>query len=212
MSEPNDLANIQDSRLEEAIQAIQVLTGAASIAEPAFAAVGATVTAALNLITGEARNRRIGVVISSLIEQLKELRDNPLSEEYRKSDEFKILMTTAFQRCQFEASEEKLYLYAAFLAGAIEAPGDASHAERRRFLRIIEQMEWEHVRVLAAYRDGETSVGGVSTSVIKVLNERVGSDMTEDDIQEAVNALLAWVEDSWDSRNVCAKKTSEHPK
>jgi len=61
------------------------------------------------------------------------------SEQYVKTEDFEELLENALRKASEERYEEKRRIFANFLIGAIESPGE-SYDEQIRFLRVLEEL------------------------------------------------------------------------
>lgn len=114
-----------------------------------------------NVLSGLAQDQRMGrvnEVLQGLSNQLKELSQE--SEQYVKTEDFQDLVEETLRRVYRERNEEKRRIYRDFLIGAIQSPGEP-YDEQMRFLRALEQIQPDHIRVLRALMqetDPETNV------------------------------------------------------
>jgi hypothetical protein len=97
-------------------------------------------------------------------------------EEYVRSEEFEDLLDRTLRQVTAERHRGKLRLYAAFLAGAIESPGEPYH-EQLRMLRTIDELQPDHMRIIRAMLEAPGQESGryqsMSGSILRVLQRRV---------------------------------------
>ncbi len=127
-----------------------------------------------NVLSGLASDRRMNrviEVIGGLGERVREL--SSASSEYVQSDDFEDILTETLSRVYRARSDEKRRMYRDFLIDAIQSPG-APYDEQLRFLRTLEELQPDHIRVLKAY-DQEPdpappySIGSVGRSLTERL-------------------------------------------
>jgi hypothetical protein len=103
------------------------------------------------VLSGVATGRRLGrvrEVLEGVAEDLRHFKSE-VSENYVKTDEFHELLENTLRRAADERAEEKRRLYRAFLTKAITS-GAAAYDEQISVLRVLEQLQVDHVRVLGA--------------------------------------------------------------
>ena len=144
-----------------------------------------------NIINGYVTARklsRVGEVLQGLAEDLADFRSE-VSDQYVKSEDFEDLLEQTMRRVADERNQEKRAAYRAFLADAVQSPGE-SYDEQIRFLRTLEQLQPDHIRVMKALvlpPDPERSQGIIG-STIQTLRERLG-DVSEDRIEDLIQQL-----------------------
>jgi hypothetical protein len=104
-----------------------------------------------NYMAGKANDRKFRRVADELKKLADDMRrvESDIAKQYVKTEEFEDLLEITMQNIAIERSEEKRKLYRAFLANTAASPGEP-WAEKQRFLRTIEEIEPEHVRLLKA--------------------------------------------------------------
>jgi hypothetical protein len=111
-----------------------------------------------------------------------------VNEEYVRSDEFEDLADQTLRRVAMERSEEKRRIYAAFLAGTLTGPGEPYH-EQLRFLRTLEQLQPDHIRVIRAMLQDEPSYASNESTLGAALG-RLLPDISEDRLLDLVTNQL----------------------
>lgn len=126
----------------------QLAIDVAAFATSAIPYVGGPIS---NVISGVGTVRRINRV-REVVEQLaKDLAGfkSDVTEKYVKTEEFEELLERTLRQASDERNEGKRRMYAAFLADDIKAPGP-SYDEKVRFLRTLEELQPDHLRILKA--------------------------------------------------------------
>lgn len=150
---------------------------AGALVSSAFPVLGTAISHVLTGWSRERQHERIREVINLLDEQLRATQV-AISEDYVRSDEFEDLLDQTLRRVAQERHEEKRRVYAAFLRGAIQDPGHPYH-EQLRFLRTLEELQPDHVRIIQAMRqDPGNPAGYISGSIRQTLMRRL-PDMPE---------------------------------
>lgn len=158
----------------------------ASMAASAFPGLGGPISAFLSGIFVERKLKRMREVIHKLQENLEGFKSE-VSEEYVKTEDFEELVEETMLRVHRERNEEKRLLYAQFLTGAIKRPSDP-YAEKIRFLKIIDNIQLEHVMLLKAIRQAPDPNTNIDMgSPLQTLEKRL--KMQRDMIVELVNDL-----------------------
>ena len=147
--------------------------------------IGGTVS---NFLSGIAVNRRFGrveEVLNGLVNELKGFRSEA-SKAYVKTEDFEELLEKTLWQAADERNEEKRRMYRDFLTGAIKDPG-APIEEQTRFLKTLDYLEVDHVRVLRALL-ADPSDAPVLGSIRRTLLRRVPGP-SADRITEIVREL-----------------------
>lgn len=110
-----------------------------------------------------------------------------ISEEYVKSDEFSELVENTLLQAANERSEEKRLVYRDFLVGTIISPGEP-YDDQIRFLKMLEDMQPDHVRVLRVMLQDPTR-GDEISSRMQTLVKRL-PDIPRNRLEELVNDLI----------------------
>jgi hypothetical protein len=113
---------------------------------------GGAVSHVLSGWSQERRMLRVREVLDDAVTRIKDLGAR-LDEGYVKSDEFEDLLDRTLRQVAAERHQEKRRLYAAFLAGAVGSSGEPGYQEQLRFLRTLEELQPDHVRILRAIRE-----------------------------------------------------------
>lgn len=148
--------------------------------------LGGPVSQVLSGMSLERKMERVGEVLNGLAQDLKNLH-SAVSESYVRSDQFQDLLERTLRQAADERNEEKRRIYRLFLKGAIETPGEP-YDDQRRFLRTLEEMRGDHLRIIRALlQEPERNVSGMG-SPIQTLCRRL-PDMSRETISELVGQL-----------------------
>lgn len=173
------------SELVRATKTEKVLEVSAAVAS-VVPWLGGPVSQVLSGMSIERRIERVGEVLNGLAQDLKNFHSEA-SESYVRSDQFQDLLERTLLQAADERNDEKRRIYGLFLKRAIETPGEP-YDEQRRFLRTLEEMQGDHLRVLRALlQEPEASVSG-SGSPIQTLCRRL-PDMSREAITEFITQL-----------------------
>lgn len=151
--------------------------------------IGGPVSSVLGGMSAGRKFSRVREVLIGLTKDLASLKSES-SELYVRSEEFEELLENTLRRVADERSEEKRTIYRAFLANAIEFPGEG-YDEQLRFLRTLEEMQPDHLRVIVALAQEPDSKHGMMGSPIQTLSQRL-ANMEENDIEEYVTQLTSF--------------------
>lgn len=112
--------------------------------------LGGPVSSVLSGISIRRRFDRVRVqeVLNALAEELRDFRSEA-SERYVTTEEFEELLERTLRQAADERNQEKRQLYGAILAGVIQSPG-GRFEDQIRFLRTLEALDSDHIRVLRA--------------------------------------------------------------
>jgi hypothetical protein len=110
--------------------------------------IGGPVSNVLGGISMGRKLARVREVLEGLVTDLAEFKSE-VAEEYVKTEEFEELLEQTLKRAADERNEEKRRIYRAFLTDAIESPGKP-YDEQIRFLRTLEELQPDHLKVLRA--------------------------------------------------------------
>jgi hypothetical protein len=176
--------------------------------------LGGVVSNVMNGWTQERRMRRVGEVLSDLNARLRMLGDglDRSREEYIRSDEFEDLLDRTLRQVTTERSRSKRRLYAAFLAGAIESPGEPYH-EQLRMLRTIEELQPDHMRIIRAMQqtpepEGSGRYRGMTSSPGATLERRV-PDIPKERLMELAEQLTEELRVVTIGKNLSAMATQQ---
>lgn len=120
----------------------------ASAVSAAVPWIGGPVSNVLGGISTQRKLERVHEVLTRISQELESFKSEA-SEEYVKTEDFEELLENALRKASEERSEEKRRIYGNFLVGAIENPGE-NYDEQRRFLRTLEELQVDHLKVLQA--------------------------------------------------------------
>jgi len=148
--------------------------------------LGGPVSAVLAGMSLARKLDRVKEVLQGLAGDLKDLKSKQ-SEEYVKSDEFQELLEKALLKASEERSEQKRHIYRAFLTDAIALPGK-SYDEQVRFLRTLEEIQPDHLKMLKAIAAPPEPGEGYSGSKANTLRSRL-PNMSPSTISELVQQL-----------------------
>lgn len=142
-----------------------------------------------NVLGGIAMGRkfaRVREVLEGLAEDLKESKSDP-AEAYVKTEEFEELLEQTLRRAADERNEEKRRIYRAFLTDAIESPGEL-YDEQIRFLRTLQDLHPDHLKVLRALSQAPDPNPGMMGSPIRTLSRRL-PELEETRIEDLIAQL-----------------------
>jgi hypothetical protein len=142
-----------------------------------------------NVLSGLSVDRKISRVSEVLRGIAGDLRDfkSEVSEEYVKTEDFEELLEETLSRVTRERNEEKRRIYKDFLVDAIKSPGESSN-EQIRFLRTLEEMQPDHIRIIRALLKEPDREPGMMGSPIQTLSERL-PEIHKERIQDLINHL-----------------------
>lgn len=163
-------------------QALEVAGTLANLVPVLGGAVG-------SILSGTAQDRRWERVMEFLADvdhRIREVSDE--SRTYVRTEDFEELLEETLRRVARERSEQKRKVFARFLAGTIESPGEQSYDERLEFLGTLERMQPDHVRVLRAIMQPATPTTSMMGSGLETLSRRV-TGMEAERIVELVGQL-----------------------
>ena len=149
-----------------------------------------------NVLSGKVADRRfkrVEGVVAGMVEQLKDFQSEA-TEKYVETEEFEELLDTTLSKASQVRSEEKRKLYAQFLVGAVKSPSDG-YDEQLRILRVVEQLQVDHVRILRALLVDPASPAEQkainsehTSSQLQVLKQRL-PNMNDEHISDLVTQL-----------------------
>jgi hypothetical protein len=149
--------------------------------------IGGAISSVLFGISGDRRFERVRAFLEDL-----DLRVGHLSEEqdrFVRSDEFEDLLTETLERVSRERNEDKRRLYAAFLLEIIDELPTESYDERLHFLRIIEELQGDHIRILRAMAAEPDTNNATMGGSRKLTLEALLPDIPSDRLTELTNRL-----------------------
>jgi hypothetical protein len=168
-----------DSQEDRALQIAAVLADMAHW-------LGGPIGAILNGVVTRRRHQRLVEVLQELQAQLHGV-ESDAARRYVHTEDFDDLLAETLEKAVRERTEEKRRLYARLLAGTIQSP--APYDEQLEFLQVLERLQPEHLRVLAAIArepEGSASIGGTRLGVLRT---RLGGTTPESRIAELVARL-----------------------
>jgi len=130
---------------------------------------------------------RVREVLISMAQEIRDL-ETEAAKEYVATEEFEELLEKTLRQAADERSEEMRKVYAAFLAGNIRLPGE-SYEEQIRFLRTLEEMQPDHIRMLKALmQEPDPDPNTYTGSISQTLQRRL-PDMSQDRIRDLAGQL-----------------------
>jgi len=149
---------------------------------------GGAINDVLSGISLDLKMERVGEVLEAINSRIEGLEDS-VAHEYVRSDDFRELLERTLRQVAYERSEEKRRVYAAFLADDIANPGEP-YDEKIRFLRTLEELQTDHIRLLKAYSKEPTreEESGYSGSIAQTLIRRL-PDMKPERIHDLASQL-----------------------
>lgn len=109
--------------------------------------LGGPVASVLSGLSGDRRFQRVREVVLELAQRVQDLSEE--QKNYIRSEDFEDLLHETLERVWRERNEEKRRIYREFLEGAIQSPGQP-YDEQLRFLRTLEELQPDHLRILRA--------------------------------------------------------------
>jgi hypothetical protein len=140
----------------------------------------------VNAVLSGVKLSRVRDVLDRLAAELEGFREQ-VSQDYVRTEDFEELLERTLRLAADERSELKRTIYAQFLAGDVKTPGE-SFDEQIRFLRTLEEMGPDHLRVLKALSLAPEGGSGISSSPGQTLKNRL-PDIEEDRIGDLVSQL-----------------------
>lgn len=148
--------------------------------------LGSPIAGVLSGISTDRKIARVNEVVLGLVEKLRDF-ESAASKQFVKTEEFEELLEQTLRQVATERNADKRRMYRDFLLGAIESPGEP-YDEQKRFLRTMEDLQADHLRVLKALAQEPQPVDGLVGSQIATLRARL-SDLSESQIEERVQQL-----------------------
>jgi hypothetical protein len=143
--------------------------------------LGGPVANILSGYSGDRRSDRVRVVLIDPARQVGEL--SAEQEAYVRSEDFEDLLIETMSRVAAERNEERRRVYRQILTSAIQHSGQDGHDEQLRILRIMDQLQPDHLLVRRAMMaepetDSDVYMGSRMPTLSKRLpdipEERVG--------------------------------------
>jgi len=148
--------------------------------------IGGAISNVLNGISLNRRFERVQEVLDGLANELRDF-ESEASKSYVKTDDFEELLEKTLRQAADERNEDKRGMYRDFLTGVIKNPG-GSFDEQARFLKTLDGLEVDHVRVLRALLadpvDGPSIMGSIRQTLMRRL-----PDLSKERISELVREL-----------------------
>ena len=142
-----------------------------------------------NVLSGMSSGRkfaRVREVLEGLTSDLSDFKSE-VSEEYVKTEDFEELLEQTLRRSADERNQEKRQIYRSFLTNAIESPGEP-YDEQIRFLRTLEELKPDHLKVLRALSKTPDPDPGMMGSPNQTLRQRL-PELEEKRIEELITQL-----------------------
>jgi hypothetical protein len=171
--------------VETGLPAERALDVAASLAN-LVPLIGGPVAGIIGGISGGRKEQRILEVVQGVSDDLRDFKSQ-VAEEYVKTEDFEELLENTLRRAAQERSAEKRRLYRSTLTTAIKHPG-GDYDEQLRFLKTLDELDPDHIRILRAFLQRPESGFGTMGSPIQTLRHRIPA-MKEAQIEQLVNAL-----------------------
>jgi hypothetical protein len=149
--------------------------------------IGGPLSVVLSGMSLSRKLNRVREVLTEMAEKIQGL-ESEASKKYVETDEFQELLEKTLRQSADERSEEKRKVYAAFLAGAIQSPGEP-YDEQVRFLRTLEQLQPDHIRMLNALMQSPDPDPHAYTSSISATLQRRLPEMSADRIRDLAAQL-----------------------
>jgi hypothetical protein len=152
------------------------------------------------------RVQRLREVLLGVTEQIQALGAR-VREEYVRSEEFEDLLDQTLRRVAHERHEEKRRLYRGLLVNALTS-ASAEYDEQLRFLRVVEDLQGAHVRVLRALVQPPVLIRVTASSPLDALTLKL-PDASAERIVDLIEHLqgLGVVNASWLQAPVSAPDT-----
>lgn len=126
----------------------EVVLDISSFISSAVPWIGGPVSNVLSGISFGRKISRVKEVLEGIANDLRNFKSE-VSETYVKTEEFEELLENTLRNVAEERNEERRRIYKAFIVGTIKSPGQ-SYDEQVRFLRILEDIQGDHIRILEA--------------------------------------------------------------
>jgi hypothetical protein len=133
--------------------------------------LGGPVSAVLSGISFGRKYERVREVLNGVAEDLRQFKSSA-SEEYVRTEDFEELLEKTLRQTAEERSGEKRRIYRAFLTDAIASPGKP-YEEQIRFLRALDELQPDHLRVIKALSLPPEGGSGISGSPLDTLYKRL---------------------------------------
>jgi len=158
----------------------------AAVVTSAVPWLGGPVSAVLSGISFGRKYERVREVLNGLAEDLRDFKSKA-SEEYVKKEEFEELLEKTLRQAAEERSGEKRSIYRSFLTDEIRSPGKP-YDEQLHFLRTLEELQPDHIRVIKALAHPPEGGRGIAGSPLQTLSSRL-PDMPPERIEALILQL-----------------------
>jgi hypothetical protein len=149
--------------------------------------IGGAIASVLFGISGDRRFERVREFLVNLDSRLGRLSDE--QDRFIRSDEFEDLLTETLERVARERSEQKRKLYAAFLAEMIDELPSEPYEDRLRFLRMVEELQADHLRILRAMASEPDTSAAIMAGSRKLTLEAKLPEIPSDRLQDLTQQL-----------------------
>jgi hypothetical protein len=158
----------------------------AAVVTGAIPWLGGSISSVIGGISAGRKYERVRHVLNGVVEDLRDFKSKA-SEEYVRTEDFEELLEKTLNQVSEERSEEKRKLYRAFLTEAIASPGKP-YDEQVRFLRTLDEIQPDHLRIIKALSQPPEGGSGISGSPSNTLSLRL-PDMPKERIGDLVGQL-----------------------
>lgn len=161
----------------------------ASFISSAVPWIGGPVSNVLSGVSFGRKISRVQEILEGIAHDLGNFKSE-VSERYVKTDEFEELLEKTLRKAAEERDEAKRRIYRSFIVEAVKSPGEP-YGEQIRFLRTLEEIQPDHIKVLRALGqtpDSNPIMSMGAGSRIQTLSERL-KDMDENRIEDLINQL-----------------------
>ncbi len=148
--------------------------------------IGGPVASILSGISGGRREQRVLDVIRGVSDDLQDFKSQA-AEEYVKTEDFVDLLESTLRRVAQETSSKKRQMYRQILTNAIKQPA-GNYDEQGRFLRTLDELDADHLRILQALLQPPESDVGIMGSPMQTVRKRI-PEFSEEQIQQLVDDL-----------------------
>jgi hypothetical protein len=184
-SRDDDLEQI-DLVLPGSTGAERTLDGLATVAE--FAPeLGGVVSNLLSGAASKRRNERMREAVAYVLALVADVSTE--QKNYVRSEDFEDLLVETLERVRAERSEAKRRAYGHLLASAVRNAGEPGYDEQLRYLRVLEELQPDHLGMLAAItQEHDESQGGGTSSLLGTLRSRL-PEMPEEHVRDLAEQL-----------------------
>jgi hypothetical protein len=158
----------------------------AAVVASAVPWIGGPVSAVLGGMSLGRKLGRVREVLEGLADDLRDFKSTA-SEQYARTEEFEELLEAALRGTAEERNKEKRRIYRSFLTDAIRSPGQP-YEEQLRFLRTLEELQPDHLRIVKALSQQPEGGDGITGSPANTLARRL-PEMSRERIADLVAQL-----------------------